>query len=311
MITARSMIMNRAQYSPKPLLAVALVACGLMALAGPVQSQSEEQIKRLLPQVSAWTQSEDSQTYFPENLFEYINGAAEIYLSYDFQELIVAQYKKEEAESSMAVEIYDLGSPTNSFGIYSAERYPENPFLPIGVQGYLEEGSLNFLAGRYYVKLLCFDCADDSDGVLKGFAQDIVTRVGDTGGFPALLAAFPGEGLVANTEKYILNNVMGYAFLHSGYMANYELEGQAFDCFVIVGKDNDDAQAMLDRYLEAKGKSSLTPRSGGYIIKDKYYHNIYIGRTEHYLCGVMKIKDGFEKIGERYLTSLMKNLGTR
>ena len=68
---------------------------------------------------------------------------------------------------------------------------------------------------------------------------------------------------------------------------------------------------MLDRYLEAKGKSSLTPRSGGYIIKDKYYHNIYIGRTEHYLCGVMKIKDGFEKIGERYLTSLMKNLGTR
>jgi DNA modification methylase len=78
-----------------------------------------------------------------------------------------------------------------------------------------------------------------------------------------------------------------------------------------MGKDDKDAQTMLDRYLEAKGQSPLKQRAEGYIIQDKYYHNIYIGRTGRYLCGVIKIKDGFEKIGEKYLTSLMRNLETQ
>lgn len=304
--------MRKALNSRKIFLAVVTAACGLTVLAGTVPAQSEGQgLMKLLPEFTDWTQSEDSQTYFPENLFEYINGAAEIYLSYDFHELVVAQYQKKGTESAMAVEIYDMGGPINSFGIYSAERYPENPFIPIGVQGYLEEGSLNFLAGRYYVKLLCFDCEEESERTLKGFAEDIVTRVGGTGGFPGLLAAFPAEGLVPNTEKFILNNVMGYGFLHSGFMANYRLGDQAFDCFVIVGKDENDARSMLGRYLEAKGKPSLEQQSEGYVIKDKYYHNIYIGRTGRYLCGVIKIKDGFEKMGEKYLASLMKSLETR
>jgi hypothetical protein len=304
--------MRETPYNRKISLLVALAACGLMVLAGTVPAQSKGQaLMKLLPEVTDWAQSEDSQTYFPENLFEYINGAAEIYLSYDFHELIVAQYQKKGAESSMAVEIYDMGSPTNCFGIYSAERYPENPFIPIGVQGYMEEGSLNFLVGRYYVKLVCFDCGDESGRTLKGFAESIVKRVDDKGGLPGLLAAFPDEGLVANTEKFILNNVMGYGFLHSGFMAGYRLGDQAFDCFVIMGKDDKDAQTMLDRYLEAKGQSPLKQRAEGYIIQDKYHHNIYIGRTGRYLCGVIKIKDGFEKIGEKYLTSLMRNLETQ
>ncbi len=303
--------MRETLYNRKASQLVVLAACGLVVIIGTIRGQPKEQIQRLLPEVTAWAQSEDSQTYFPENLFEFINGAAEIYLSYDFNELIVAQYQKKGAESSMAVEIYDMSSPTNSFGIYSAERYPENPFIPIGVQGYMEEGSLNFLVGRYYVKLLCFDCEDESERTLKGFAERIVKRVDDKGGFPGLLAAFPDEGLVANTEKFILNNFMGYGFLHSGFMADYQLGDQAFDCFVIVGKDDKDAQTMLDRYLEAKGNSSLKQRSEGYIIWDKYYHNIYIGRTGRYLCGVLKIKDGFEKTGDKYLTSLLRNLETQ
>ena len=305
--------MKRSNHSNNMLAAFIVLAClfCLLALPGQLQAQSEEALKALLPDVSSWSPSEESQTYFPENLFEYINGAAEIYLSYDFQELIVAQYQEQGTEGALAVEIYDMGTPSHSFGIYSAERYPENPFLAIGVQGYLEEGSLNFLAGRFYVKLLCFDCGDDSDGALKGFAKDIVTRVGgEGGGFPALLGAFPEEGLVANTEKYILNNVMGYAFLHSGYVASYELDGQSFDCFVIEGKDEDDARTMLDKYLEAKGKTSIT-QLGAYVIKDRYYHNIYVVRTGRYLCGVMKIKDGFEKTGERFLASLLKKLESR
>jgi hypothetical protein len=282
--------------------------CGMLALPQGLAAQMNPSLKSLLPEVQKWDLSEDPQNFFPENLFEYINGAAEIYLSYDFHELIVAQYEKSGSESALAVEIYDMGSATNGFGIYSAERYPENEFSPIGVQGYLEEGSLNFLVGRYYVKLLCFDCDEHSDQTLRTFAQGIVSHVEDKGGLPGALDAFPDQGRVANTEKFILNNVMGYGFLHNGFLTHYQVGDQAFDCFVIVGEDADDADLMLSKYLEAKGRSNVTSIPNGFHIEDKYYHNIYVGRVDRFVCGVMKIQDGSEKLGAEYLTALLQNL---
>ncbi len=290
------------------LLALIILIISAVSLALPEERPSQTQVAVLLPEIDAWGQSEDAQRFLPENLFEYINGAAEIYLSYDFHELMVAQYQNEQSPASVSVEIYDMGSPVNSFGIYSAERYPENNFIPLGVQGYLEEGALNFLVGRYYVKLLCFDCEAASGDMLKTFAQAILDRVEDKGSFPALLNAFPNRGRLANSEKYILNNVMGYAFLHDGFMVNYQVQDQSFDCFVIVGKDAADAETMLKSYLQAKEDSSFQPKLKAHLIQDKYYHNIYFAQVGRYLCGVMKIKPGVEKLGEGYLAELMANL---
>lgn len=268
-------------------------------------------LEALLPTVDGMESMESSQTYFPETLFEYINGAAEIYLSYDFKELIVAEYKKKDASDSIAVEIYDMGSHRNSFGIYSAERYPDNEFMILGTQGYMEEGALNFLVGRYYIKLLCFDCEERSDKWLRAFSDGIVNRVEDKGGFPVFLEVFPKEGLIPNTEKFILRNVMGYKFLHDGYVVSYRVKDLSFDCFLIEGKNSEDAIDMLKKYLEAKGAASVQKISSGYRVSDRYYHNIYLARVNNTICGVMKITDGFEEMGESYLEILVQSLKNR
>ncbi len=275
---------------------------------GGVVKEKEQSLKALLPEFEAMVPAEAPQTYYPENLFEYINGAAEIYLSYGFQELIVTEYKKSASSDTLAVEIYDMGDHKNSFGIYSAERYPDNEFVSLGTQGYVEEGALNFLVGRYYIKLLCFDCEDRSVKMLKAFSEEIVRRVEDKGGFPVLLKAFPMEGRLLNSEKYILNNFLGYRFLHDGYLANYEIDGLSFDCFLIEGRSPEEAQIMLRQYLEAKGPSNVQKISSGYQIKDRYYHNIYLSLVKNYICGVMKIKEGKEKVGEKYLENLVKQV---
>jgi hypothetical protein len=268
-------------------------------------------LKSLLPEVSSWNTPEDPLNYFPESLYEYINGAAEVYLSYDFKELIVAEYQREKSEAVMTVEIYDMGSNKNSFGIYSAERYPESRFIPVGIQGYIEEGTLNFLVDRYYVKLLCFNADSQSEDYLNDFSKGILNRITDQGEFPEVLNAFPQKGLQAKTEKYILNNFLGYGFLHDGYSASYESDGLEFDCFVVEGKDPEDAAEMLIKYLEAKGKENVKDLPTGHLIKDRYYSNIYLAQVGRYLCGVMKIKEGFEKTGELYLKELIQNLKAR
>ena len=97
-----------------------------------------------------------SAAFRRETLFEYIDGAAEAYIGYDFRELAGRRVRPDRNENDGHGRNLRHGHGLNAFGIYAAERYPESRFLPIGVQGYYEEGTLNFLAGRYYVKLLCF-----------------------------------------------------------------------------------------------------------------------------------------------------------
>ncbi len=291
--------------------AICVVFCFLGTALGDVpEDEKKSDLLSLLPEVDSWSLTETPENYYPENLFEYINGAAEIYLSYEFKELIVAQQNKDQSAMNVAIEIYDMGNGTNAFGIYSAERYPDNRFIPIGVQGYLEEGTLNFLVGRYYVKLLCFECEDQSEEVLKTFSQKIVEKVGHIGDLPPLLKAFPSKGLQPNSENFILRNFMGYSFLHNGYSAKYKLDDQEFDCFLAEGKDDADAAEMLQKYLDAKKSQNVQEIASGYHVKDKYYHNIYISQLGKRLCGVMKIEDGSEEIGLEYLKTLIDNLKT-
>lgn len=272
------------------------------------EEDSSPPLKSLLPELNYWKITEQPAFYLPENLFEYINGAAEIYLAYDFKELAVAQYGQEESEVSVGVEIYEMSNATNAFGIYSVERFPDNNFIPIGVQGYVEEGTLNLLIGQYYVKLLCFEGGEQSEEYLRLFAKAIIEKSQGKTDFPVLIKHFPMKGMIPNSEKFMLKNVMGYSFLHDGYMANYRIDGLEFDCFIIEGKSEEEAQSMMDRYLDAKKEQPIMKIESGVSIKDKYYHNIYLSRIGNRLCGVMKIKDGQEETGLAYLKMLIDSL---
>jgi len=300
--------MNTKKCIISALACLAVFVSASFFLAEGKERATQADLSSLLPELADWSRTEKAQNYYPENLFEYINGAAEIYLAYDFQELIVSQHKKGQSEMNVAVEIYNMGSEKNAFGIYSAERFADNTFVDVGLQGYLEEGTLNFLVGQYYVKLLCFDCEDESAEVLTLFSQDIVKKVGETGSFPLLVQKFPKDGLVPNTEKYILRNFMGYSFLRNGYSANYIKGDLEFDCFFIESRSQEEAQHMVQEYLAAKGKENVIKEKSWYRIKDRYYHNIYLCRVGSAICGVIKIKDGFEETGEEYIQKMAGSL---
>jgi hypothetical protein len=282
----------------------------LLACSAFGQETSSSSLSALLPKPSGWSLSETPRTFSPGTLFEYIDGAAENYLSYGFHELLVGDYKKDGSAASLTVEIYDMGDDIRAFGIYSSERYPESRFLEIGNQGYLEEGTLNFIVAGFYVKLLCFDCGEVTEEVLRSAAEQVARKVPVKGQLPPLLRLFPAEGLVANSEKFILQNVLGFGFLHHGYLADYHVQGQEFELFLIQGTGPQDAQGMLDQYLDSQGRAGQIPRTIplGYQVKDRYSHNIYIALSGNLVFGVMRIQDGFENLGQKYLARLAETV---
>jgi hypothetical protein len=97
---------------------------------------------------------------------------------------------------------------------------------------------------------------------------------------------------------------MGYSFLHDGYLSNYKVNDFEFDCFIIQGRNEEDAQMMLDKYLEAKKSQPIEKTASMVSIKDRYYDLIFLSRVGNHICGVMKIEEGREHLGKDYLKTL-------
>jgi hypothetical protein len=211
----------------------------------------------LLPGLDGWTRDGEAQVYTPESLFEYIDGAADAYLAYDFEELAVLSYNGEN-KRSITVEIYRHSDLRNAFGIYTQERPQQGNFVPAGTEGYYDAGILNFFHGPYYVKVMGFRLESDDRAVLTAVAKDIAARIGGAPVFPDLLACFPADGRVAHSERYFARDVLGHGFLHSAYAADYESKGAVVRLYLFEGKDETDARKMTDDYLKLAGAGAPT-----------------------------------------------------
>lgn len=293
----------------------ALIVSGILALAALVPGRTQArragpELAAMVPALDGWALSEAPRSYFPDDLFEYINGAAESYLSYDFRELIVADYEKKGADATLTLEIYDMGGAVNAFGIFGSERYPENAPVAVGDLGYAEDEALNFLVSRYYVKMLGFGLGESTGALLEAVGAKVAGAVRTAGGLPALVRAFPGDGLVARSEKYVKKNFMGHAFLRDGYVASYKAGGRELEGFFIEGGSEKDAEAMMAALLEASSRDGQAPEKValGARVRNRYGQHLYVGRVGRVLCGAMRVPDGLEAAGEALLRSLAEAL---
>src|ERR1039457_3038690 len=125
-----------------PMVCLLLGAALLPALrAQPVPVEVKARLAALLPNGKA------AVRFYSADLYQYMDGGADIYLKYGLVALAHREYQGAGAE--MTADVFDMGGPLQAFGIYSAERSPEYHFIPIGAEGYSSESTLNFLQGRY------------------------------------------------------------------------------------------------------------------------------------------------------------------
>lgn len=241
------------------------------------------------PEMSGWDQPEKPQLYSPETLYECIDGAADLYLSYEFQELSVAEYANAQ-KASVTVEIYRHATPTQAFGIYSQERLADAKLLDIGAEGYQEPTVLNFVTGAYYVKINGYETGAEDERTLLAFGRKMEEVLGGKTPLPDILSAFPQEGLKQHSEKFISKNFLGYSFLHSGFTADYELSGKTFKIFVIEGRDWNDCRGMIEKYLR-ETRTPGEPAEGVLRLKDRHHGDVDLLWKGRLIWGTLSLDD--------------------
>jgi hypothetical protein len=279
--------------------------CLVLGVVNPLWASHSGWKTFLFPKVVGWKQSEEIQTFSPKTLYEYINGAADLYLMYDFQELKVAEYQNEK-KASVIVELYEHKTPTHAFGIYSQERLSNSNFVDIGTQGYIEKNVLNFLTGPYYVKISSYNTGAEDEQILRTFAKEVAGNLGEKGALPSILSSFPAEGRKRNSEKFIAKNFLAYPFLHSAFIADYEFSGKKFKLFVIDPGDKLECKSMIQKYFQQIGGSERNVVEGRYTIPDPYHGEVDLYWQGAYIWGILSLND--PNLRSKYLKLLEESL---
>ncbi|MGC4051430.1 MAG: hypothetical protein QM757_18890 [Paludibaculum sp.] len=192
--------------------------------------------------------------YVSANLYEYMDGGADIYLLYDVETLL--HWDLHTSAGDLTLDIFDMGTPESAFGMFSAESAPTYDFFSLGTAAYRNEGIVNFAQDRYYVKLAAF--GESSATLLNEYARAISVRIGGTSEPPVLIRRLPAKGRTQHSEQYIRKDPMGHPFLAPVYQARY---GDS-TVMISVGKDAADATARMRQLGEHFSRSGTWERAG-------------------------------------------------
>lgn len=233
--------------------------------------------------VSGWSQKGEVRNFVPEDLFDYINGNAEGYILYGFEEMTGVTCVS--GEQSVLIDLSRMESEELAYGIFSANRHPRYEVARIGAAGQVMPRKATFVKGRYYVELAS---RSDAPEILEAFVEALEPMVPGSTQRPPVLDWFPRENLEEDSVRLIPQSVLGLRMLKRGYVAEYD-DGRAF----IVGEDSPDAAAALIGKLKERLSEVADIEIGDEAIsgKDRFLGSMCIARKGRYVVGSVTRKE--------------------
>ena len=188
--------------------AAALAACALAAAGGRAGAWAEIP-KSLLPvEVLGWTADGQDHSYDAETIFDYIDGAGEVYRAYNMKGLLSRRYKKA-GKPDVIADLFDMGSPADAFGVFTHDLDGED--WKVGQGCVYKGGLLSFWKGRYFASLFAEDETEETKAMLLDLGRRLDAALLSKGEKPELLKVLPAA----------YADPKGVHYFHSPVILNY------------------------------------------------------------------------------------------
>jgi len=237
-------------------------ACG--GRPEPAPAPKAAAIPTFLPasgELAGWQPEDAPQVFRGEALWEHINGGAEIYHEYGFEQATVQEYANGTGKS-VVVEVFEMTDPASAFGIYSFKIGRAGEELGLTNGGRLESYYLNFWKGKFAVTITGFEEDPDTLQALKSLARLVDGRIESAGDPPALVRMLPESGLDRQTVKYFKGSqglFNSYAFdtadifrFQEAVRGVYE---EGYEIYILQYASEEDCRLRAAESLAMLGKS--------------------------------------------------------
>lgn len=243
--------------------------------------------------------------YTPDDLWDYINGAAESYNSFEFNELYIAEYKKGN-KNLIKVEVYSFLNHEMAFGIYAMERASSYNFYSIGAEGYSDDDLVHFFKGNYYVKVITNSGSARTRAAVKQLASLVAQELEGSVDYPAALSLFPGQGRLAHEEMFISESVLGHEFLKGGFRANYVTEENRFTIYLFIPETEQANRDMLTTYLKKQGLEPGDSADGKFFFRDGYNGDVFMAWVKNYTILITGLGEKDAPLANDYISQILE-----
>jgi hypothetical protein len=260
----------------------------------------QDMIKRLPSPACAegWVMDGNVTLYDKDSLFDRINGESELFFPYGFEVLAYARYEsRQDPKIAIDMDVYRVGSLLDAFGLFSIFRRKDAAGAAIGTGGTLSSSQLFFYQDRYFVRLQVTGATSVDQEALRACARSLSRNLPEAAARPRALDALAVPAVVAGSERYIAQSLLGYEFFTKGLVADALLKGETVQVFLMTEATPEAARRTMAAYGAYLKSSGIEPRitgdKGRYSLEgvDPLYGTVVAERSGQSIAGALRVKD--------------------
>ena len=220
--------------------ALALCLAGGALMASADSKSDAARMGSWIPKTAGPWLSEADHVYDADGIFEYIDGAGEVYRSYNMKLLVSRRFHKD-GRPDLVVDLFDMGRPEDAFGVFTHDLDGDD--AAVGQGSTYKGGLLSFWKGRYFGSVFAEEESPAAKEAVLELGRRIAEAIPETGRRPWLVDRLPKDGLEADRVRFFHNySVLNYHF----FVADADV--------LLLGQT---AEAVLATYKRPEGKSVL------------------------------------------------------
>jgi len=224
--------------------------------AGPL-----EELQSVLPEkVLTWSKAEEDQFYDSQTIFDYIDGAGEVYRAYNMQRCFSRRYVSPEGPA-IILDVFEMASSYDAFGVFTHD--PDGEGLAVGQGAVYRSGWLGFWKDRFFVSLYADEDTEAAKQALRELAGKVASLIKKEGPKPQILSRLPKKGLQAASIRYfhdhpVLNrhyfisteNILRLGGRTEAVLATYQFKEGAAQILLVLYPDAEKAKEAYSSFLK-------------------------------------------------------------
>lgn len=254
--------------------------------------------KNLPDNINGWSVIEADRHFDNETLYDYIDGSAEMFLSFGFSKVFNRIYSRSN-QPDIIVDIFYMNSSYDAYGVFThSVGKIEREF---GQQSQRTEGAIIFWKNDYYVSILCHPETPESKEALSKLAGLIDKSINENGPLPEIINYIPEENLVEESVRYFrhYNWINSHTFISNdnilnidnnthGILAQYKEKNENAIFLLIMYPSNTLAESALKKFTE-NYKPEIIPEQ-----TSKHANGLWFGikRIKNFITGVFDSSSG-------------------
>lgn len=277
---------------------ISVLLCALAVFAFAAHAEEDALMKSLMSMTAppGWKYEGNPASYNSANLYELVDGEAELYFPYGFKRVIAITYASpSDPKDTIEAEVYEMGSTLDAFGVYSNYRDVDTKPVQLGTDGFAGSTQAMFYQERFFVKMRARGTSQANRQALMPCAQGLSARLPKNTPAPEELELLKYPGLVERSQQYIAQSLLGYDFFSNGVICDTASTYAGAKAFVVIEVTTKTARQALDRYVEYLKSSNATyswrdmPYGKVLLAKDPLHKGVLARQVGSVVIGVAKL----------------------